>query len=66
MNINMRMQKLSANAIYGGFNLKIISESISDVGAQGIAVDAGIQYVTGEKEISFWHIVEKCGADHEV
>lgn len=50
MNINIAYAKAFSNAIYGGFNLKIISESISDVGAQGVAVDAGIQYVTGAKE----------------
>jgi hypothetical protein len=50
MNINIAYAKAFSNAIYGGFNLKIISESISDVGAHGIAVDAGIQYVTGERE----------------
>ncbi len=50
MNINIAYAKAFSNAIYGGFNFKIISESISDVGAQGVAIDAGIQYVTGEKE----------------
>jgi hypothetical protein len=50
ININIAYAKAFSNAIYGGFNLKIISESISDVGARGVAIDAGIQYVTGEKE----------------
>lgn len=50
MNINVAYAKAFSNSIYGGFNLKIISESISDVGAHGVAIDAGIQYVTGEKE----------------
>jgi len=50
MNINVAYAKAFSNSIYGGFNFKIISESISDVGAQGVALDAGIQYVTGEKE----------------
>jgi hypothetical protein len=50
MNINIAYAKAFSNSIYGGFNFKIISESISDVGAQGVALDAGIQYVTGEKE----------------
>lgn len=50
MNINVAYAKAFSNSIYGGFNLKIISESISDVGAQGVAIDAGIQYITGEKE----------------
>jgi hypothetical protein len=50
MNINIAYAKAFSNSIYGGFNLKIISESISDVSAAGVAIDAGIQYVTGEKE----------------
>lgn len=50
MNINLSYAKAFSNSIYGGFNLKIISESISDASAQGIALDAGIQYVTGAKE----------------
>jgi hypothetical protein len=50
MNINIAYAKAFSNSIYGGFNLKIISESISDVSARGVAIDAGIQYVTGEKE----------------
>jgi len=50
ININIAYAKAFSNSIYGGFNLKIISESISDMSAQGIAIDAGIQYVTGEME----------------
>lgn len=50
MNINVAYAKAFSNSIFGGFNFKVISESISDVGAQGIAIDAGIQYVTGDKE----------------
>jgi hypothetical protein len=50
MNINLAYAKAFSNSIYGGFNLKIISESISDVGAQGVAIDAGIQYITGVKD----------------
>lgn len=50
MNINISYAKAFSSSIYGGINLKIISEVISDVSAQGIALDAGIQYVTGPKE----------------
>ncbi len=50
MNINIAYSKAFSNSIYGGVNVKIISEQISDVSASGIAVDAGIQYVTGDKE----------------
>ncbi|MHC1778204.1 MAG: PorV/PorQ family protein [Lentimicrobium sp.] len=50
MNINISYAKAFSSSIYGGINIKIISEVISDVSAQGIAVDAGIQYVTGPRE----------------
>lgn len=50
MNINIGYAKAFSNSIYGGFNIKIISESIADMSAQGVAIDAGIQYVTGELE----------------
>ena len=47
MNINVAFAKSFSNSISGGFNLKIISESISNMSAVGVAIDAGIQYVTG-------------------
>ena len=50
MNINVSYAKAFSNSIYGGINIKIISEVISDISAQGVALDAGIQYVTGEQE----------------
>ena len=36
-----------SNSIYGGFNAKIINESIYNLNVSGFALDAGIQYVTG-------------------
>ncbi len=50
MNIGISYAKAFSNSIYGGITFKIISESISDATAQGVALDAGIQYVTGEAE----------------
>jgi len=50
MNINISYAKAFSSSIYGGINIKIVSEVISDVSAQGIALDAGIQYVTGPRE----------------
>ena len=47
MNINISFAKTFSNSISGGFNLKIISESISNMSCTGVALDAGIQYVTG-------------------
>ena len=50
MNIALSYAKIFSNSIYGGMTIKMISEQISNVGASGIALDAGIQYVTGEKD----------------
>lgn len=52
MVFNTSYAKAFSNSIYGGINLKVISESISNVNAKGICLDAGIQYVTtlGNKE----------------
>ena len=47
MHIDVAFAKSFSNSISGGFNLKIISESIANMGAVGVALDAGIQYVTG-------------------
>ena len=47
MNINIAVAKSFSNSIHGGFVLKIISESIADMNGTGVAMDAGIQYVTG-------------------
>lgn len=47
MNINLSFAKSFSNSISGGFNLKIISESIKDMSGVGVALDAGIQYVSG-------------------
>ena len=47
MNINLAFSHAFSHSISGGFNLKIISESIKDMSGIGVAIDAGIQYVTG-------------------
>ncbi len=39
-----------SNSISGGINFKVISQSIADLKASGIAIDAGVRYVTGEQE----------------
>jgi len=50
MNIAFSYAKAFSSSIYGGIVFKVISESIADNSAQGLAIDAGIQYVTGERE----------------
>lgn len=47
-NISLSYAKGFSDNIYGGINLKIINEQISNVSARGIALDAGIQYHTGK------------------
>jgi hypothetical protein len=63
LNINLAYAKAFSNSIYGGINIKLISESIADASAQGIALDAGIQYITGEKDqIKFGVALKNVGA----
>jgi hypothetical protein len=50
LNISFSYARVFSNSIYGGIQIKLISESIPDMSAQGIALDAGIQYVTGETD----------------
>lgn len=50
LNINLAYAKAFSNSIFGGLNVKVISESITDATATGIALDAGIQYITGDKD----------------
>lgn len=47
-NLGLHYAKEFSNSIYGGLSMRILSESISNVRAQGISFDAGIRYVTGE------------------
>ena len=49
-NIALSFAKGFSQSIYGGLVVKGISESIADVSARGVALDAGIQYVTGKFE----------------
>ena len=51
-----------SNDINGGITLKLISEGIHDMNAFGMAVDAGVKYVTGKKEhISFGVVLKNAG-----
>jgi len=50
MNMAVSYAKIFSNSIYGGVTVKLISEQISNVDANDVALDAGIQYVTGEKD----------------
>ena len=50
MNINVAYAHSFTNTIHGGANLKVVTESTDNVSASGFAIDAGIQYVTGEND----------------
>jgi hypothetical protein len=48
--INFSYAKEFSHSIYGGLNVKVLSEGIPNASAQGVAFDAGIQYVTGKND----------------
>lgn len=48
--INLSYAKEFSHSIYGGLNVKILSQGIPNASAQGVALDAGIQYVTGKDD----------------
>ena len=50
MIIGLSYAKAFSNSIFAGATVKIVNESIFDVSATGVAIDAGIQYITGEQE----------------
>lgn len=47
-NVSLSYAKMFSDNIYGGINVKLISEQIPNVSARGLAIDAGIQYHTGK------------------
>jgi hypothetical protein len=47
-NIGISYAKAFSNTIYGGLTVRMISESISNVRANGVAFDAGIRYLAGD------------------
>lgn len=50
ININLGYAKKFSNTISGGLAIKVISTQMTNVRTQGVAIDAGIRYVTGENE----------------
>lgn len=50
MNINLAYAHSFTNTIHGGVVFKLASESTDNVSGSGFAIDAGIQYVTGEND----------------
>jgi hypothetical protein len=49
-NIGLSYAKGFSNSIYAGITARLVTEAIYNVKAQGVAFDAGIRYVTGEKD----------------
>lgn len=47
---NVGYARSFSSSIHGGVNFKVISSSISNLKSSGIAIDAGIRYVTGEQD----------------
>jgi hypothetical protein len=50
VNIGLSYAKAFSNSIYGGITLKVLNEGVADLRATGVAFDAGIKYVTGERD----------------
>jgi len=46
-NIAIAYAQEFSNSIYGGMTVRLVSEGLPDATATGVALDAGIQYVTG-------------------
>ncbi len=62
LNIHVSYAKKFTETIYGGLAVKVISESINDLTAKGVAFDAGVQYVTGDlKQIRFGIAIKNVG-----
>ena len=62
VNLGLSYAKGFSDNIYGGMTVRVISEAISDVSARGVALDAGIQYVTGPyKNVHFGIALKNVG-----
>jgi hypothetical protein len=47
---NIGYARAFSSSIYAGINMKVISESMTNLKAMGVALDVGIRYVTGEQD----------------
>ena len=48
--LNLGYAREFSATITGGINIKILNEGISNARANGVALDAGVRYVTGERD----------------
>lgn len=61
-NFNVGFAHEFSESIYGGINLKVVSQSVANVKGTGVAFDAGIKYVTGEQnQIKFGITLKNVG-----
>ncbi len=58
-NFALAYAKAFSNSIYGGLLVRVVSESIADARSSGVCFDAGINYVTGERDQVHFGIVLK-------
>ncbi|MBL7963590.1 MAG: PorV/PorQ family protein [Flavobacteriales bacterium] len=58
-NIGLAYAKEFSNSIYAGLLVRVVSEAIANVRAQGICFDAGIHYVTGPNDNAHFGIALK-------
>ena|SRR5688572_4860398 len=60
VNLGLSYSKAFSNSIYGGITVRVISESLPNASATGVAFDGGVQYVTsvgkGELDENNLHI----------
>lgn len=47
MNIGLSYAKAFSNTIYGGLTVRSLNQQIANASARGVALDAGIRYITG-------------------
>jgi hypothetical protein len=60
--IGISFAKEFSNSIYGGAIVKVVSGGIADLKAAGVAIDAGIQYVTGaQRQVHFGITLKNVG-----
>jgi hypothetical protein len=59
LNLNVSFAKAFSNSIYAGMTLKVISHSISDASGVGMALDAGVIYITGARDQVHFGVVLK-------
>ena len=62
LNLGLSYAKEFSNSIYGGLTVRVISESMFNVKTTGMSSDAGIKYVTGERdEVKFGITLKNVG-----